>query len=187
MTFSSAQLGKEEQPLWFCLKAQPKHEHVAAVSLRNILRVETFSPRLRFRKPTKRGAVWFVEALFPGYLFARFNYRDFHRQVQYAPGISSIVHFGDRVAVLDEPAIAMMRQLGGDDEVVIIDPEFHVGDTVQIVEGAFRGLEAVITQLLPARDRVKVLLDFLGRQIEAEVQAPKVITSVAPREIKMGR
>lgn len=187
MTLSSVQLGKEEQALWFCLKTQPKHEHLAAVSLRTLLQVETFSPRLRFRKPTKRGAVWFVESLFPGYLFARFNYRELHRQVQYAPGISSIVHFGDRVAVLDGPTIAALRQVGGDDEVVIIDPEFHVGDTVQIVEGAFQGLEAVITQLLPAKDRVKVLLDFLGRQIEAEVSAPKVIASVEPRAMQIGR
>lgn len=187
MTLSSVELGKEEQALWFCLKAQPKHEHLASVALRTVLGVETFSPRLRFRKPTRRGAVWFVEALFPGYIFARFNYRELHRQVQYSPGISSIVHFGDRVAVLDEPTIAMLRTVGGDDEVVIIDPEFHVGATVQIVEGAFQGLEAVITQLLPAKDRVRVLLDFLGRQIEAEVPSAKVIASVTPRAVQIGR
>ncbi|MHA3771563.1 transcription termination/antitermination protein NusG [Verrucomicrobiota bacterium sgz303538] len=187
MTLSSAQLGKEEQPLWFCLKAQPKHEHVAAAALRNILGVESFSPRLRFRKSTKRGAVWFVEALFPGYIFARFNYRDLYRQVQYVPGVSSIVRFGDRVAAIDESTLAGLRKLSGDDEVIIFDPELRVGDAVQIVEGAFQGLEAVVTQLLPARDRVKVLLDFLGRQIEAEVQSPKVITSTGPRETHLGQ
>ena len=186
MTLSSAQLGKEEQPLWFCLQAQPKHEHLAAVGLRAILGIESFSPRLRFRKPTKRGAVWFVEALFPGYIFARFNYRDLHRQVQYVPGVSSIVRFGDRVAAIDDATLAGLRQLSGDNEVIVFDPELHVGDTVQIVEGAFRGLEAVVTQLLPAKDRVKVLLDFLGRQIEAEVQSPKLIASAGPREIHLG-
>ncbi len=186
MTLSSAQLGKEEKALWFCLKAQPKHEHLAAAGLRTVLGVEAFSPRLRFRKPTKRGAVWFVEALFPGYLFACFNYRDLHRQVQFSPGISSIVHFGDRVAVLNEDTVAALRKLGGDDEVIIFDPQLHVGDTVQIVEGAFQGLEAVVTQLLPGKDRVKVLLDFLGRQIEAEVQSPKIIASASPRAAQVG-
>lgn len=173
--------------MWFCLKAQPKHEHVAAASLRTILGVESFSPRLRFRKSTKRGAVWFVEALFPGYIFARFNYRDLYRQVQYVPGVSSIVRFGDRVAAIDDATLARLRKLSGDDEVIIFDPELRVGDTVQIVEGAFQGLEAVVTQLLPAKDRVKVLLDFLGRQIEAEVQSPKVITSTGPRETHLGQ
>src|SRR5687768_3738086 len=119
MTRSSVQLGKEESPLWFCLKAQPKHEHLAAAALRSMLSIESFAPRLRFRKPTKRGAVWFVEALFPGYLFARFNYRELHRQVQYAPGVSAIVHFGDGVAVVDETTITTLRQLSGENEVVI--------------------------------------------------------------------
>ncbi|RYD79875.1 MAG: hypothetical protein EOP84_12560 [Verrucomicrobiaceae bacterium] len=126
MTLSSAQLGQEEKALWFCLKAQPKHEHLAAAGLRNVFGLESFAPRLRFRKPTKRGAVWFVEALFPGYLFACFNYRDLHRQVQYSPGISSIVHFGDRVAVLDSETVAALRKLSGDDEVIVFDPELQV-------------------------------------------------------------
>ena len=187
MTLSSSQLAQEEKALWFCLKAQPKHEHIAAAGLRNILGLESFAPRLRFRKATKRGAVWFVEALFPGYLFARFNYREFHRQVQYSPGISTIVHFGDRIAALDSQTITALRQLGGDNEVIVFDPQLHVGDTVQIVEGVFQGLEAVVTQLLPAKDRVKVLLDFLGRQIEAEVQAPKIIASASPRTTHLGQ
>ena len=38
-----------------------------------------------------------------------------------------------------------------------------------------------VTQLLPAKERVKVLLEFLGRPVEAEVSVPKVLPTISPR------
>src|ERR1051325_6523310 len=48
---------------------------------------------------------------------------------------------------------------------------------VQFIEGPFQGLEVVITQLLPARERIRVLLEFLGRSVEMEVPAGKVLAA----------
>ncbi|HEY2171380.1 MAG TPA: hypothetical protein VGJ30_17270, partial [Candidatus Angelobacter sp.] len=52
------------QPIgsWFCLKAEPKREHIAAACLRQIFEVEVFCPRVRFRKSSARGLIWFVES-----------------------------------------------------------------------------------------------------------------------------
>jgi hypothetical protein len=52
VTQSSASLGLVAEPVWFCLKAQPKREHLAATALRRQFAIESFSPRLRFRKMT---------------------------------------------------------------------------------------------------------------------------------------
>src|SRR6266566_5595998 len=82
VTQSSALLALLDEPIWFCLKAQPKREHLAAIALRRQFGIECFSPRLRFRKMTNRGPVWFVEAMFPGYLFAKFVYSKQHRAVE---------------------------------------------------------------------------------------------------------
>ena len=49
------------------------------------------------------------------------------------------------------------------------------GDNVTITAGAFAGLEAVITQVLPAKERVKLLMEFLGRKIEAEVECCRIL------------
>src|SRR5215210_6897967 len=94
MTYSTAQLSEIKTPLWLCLKTQPKQEYIAATGLRREMQVECFSPRLRFRKNTRRGAVWFVEAMFPGYVFAHFVYLEQHRRIQHANGIRGIVRFG---------------------------------------------------------------------------------------------
>lgn len=175
MTHSRDQLARAENSFWFCLKTQPKHEHIAAVGLRRQLDVPCFSPRLRFRKATRRGAVWFVEAMFPGYLFAQFVYRLQHRAVEHASGIQAIVHFGDNLATVDDDTVLALQERAGDEEIVTIDPEIEVGESVKIAEGPFQGLEAVVTRVLPARERVRVLLEFLGRPVETEISTPKVL------------
>ena len=96
VTQSSASLALLDEPFWFCLKAQPKREHLGAMALWRQIHIECLSPRLRFRKITQRGPVWFVEAMFPGYLFAKFVYSRQHRAVESSHGIRGIVHFGDR-------------------------------------------------------------------------------------------
>ena len=178
---SATQLLQQRDPLWFCVKTQPKNEHLAAAALRRHMSLECFSPRIRFRKNTRRGPVWFTEAMFPSYLFARFVYPEQHKQVQYAPGVSTIVRFGSQVATVPDTTIVSLRAASGDEEVIVFDPELRVGDPIRIAEGAFQGLEAVITQVLPAKERVKVLLTFLGREVEAEIHLPRVVPAVSPR------
>lgn len=177
MTHSRAQLALSDLPLWFCLRTQPKQERLAATTLRRQLEIPCFSPHLRFRRATRRGAVWFVEAMFPGYLFAQFVYPTHHRRVQHSSGIQGIVHFGDYVATLDPEVVAALQERAGKEEIVTIDPEIRVGQSVKIAEGPFQGLEVLVTRLLPARERIRVLLEFLGRSVETEISTPKVVPS----------
>jgi transcriptional antiterminator RfaH len=186
MTFSTDQLFQDNDARWFCLKTQPKHEHIAAATLRRRLGLETLAPRIRFRKATQRGSVWFVEAMFPGYLFTRCVYRDTFRSVQVTPGVRGFVRFGDGVAGIESRVISELQKLLVDEETVTFEPELSVGARVKITEGAFHGLEAVITQLLPARERVKVLLNFLGREVEAEVTGPRLLPAQSPRSGSLG-
>ncbi len=160
---------------WFCLRSQPKHEHIAAARLRQFAGVEVFCPRLRARRPTRRGAVWFVEAMFPGYLFARFSLLEHYRRIKHSPGVTGILQFGQRFATLADEALEPLRERVGETETIVVNPEVRPGDAVQIVEGAFRGLEAVVLHVLPTKARLKVLLDFLGRSIEAEIHEPAVL------------
>jgi transcriptional antiterminator RfaH len=78
-----------------------------------------------------------------------------------------------------------MRSLLGEESVYVFDPEMKVGDAVQITAGAFQGLEAVVTQLMPGKERVKVLFEFLGRQTVAEVESGKLLHMTPAREATM--
>lgn len=155
---------------WYCVRTLPKHEHIAAGHLRALSAVAAvFLPRLRFRRKRRSGLVWVTEALFPGYLFARFELATSLRLVQATPGVSGVVHFGRQWPTVPEPVMTALRQEFGSEEVRDCASSFAPGDPVQIGAGAFQGLEAVIKQVLPARQRVVVLLEFLGRQTAVEL------------------
>jgi transcriptional antiterminator RfaH len=177
VTQSSISLALVPEPVWFCLKTQPKREHMAAIALQRQFGVECFSPRLRFRRMTQRGPVWFVEAMFPGYLFAKFVYSTQHRAVENSHGIRGIVHFGDHLATLPENIVVALQSRVGAEEIVTLDCSIKVGHPVQIIEGPFQGLTAVVTNFLPAKERIRVLFDFLGRSMEMELSMTKVLAA----------
>src|SRR5580704_14219005 len=94
------------QSAWYCLRSQPKHEHIAAAHLRLLQDVTVFCPRIRFKRATRQGLVWVTEAMFPSYLFAHFELAEMHRQVRYAHGVTDIVQFGGRYPTIEDPALA---------------------------------------------------------------------------------
>lgn len=171
-----------EDPVWFCLRSQPKHEHIAAAYLRQIDGVEVLCPRIRYRKDTVRGPTWFNEALFPGYLFASFEFQTQFNKVRYAHGVSAVVTFGGRYPIIDGETIFFLRGADNRGELHVIPERYTPGDKVRIVEGAFRGLEALVTQVMPAKDRVRVLIEFLGRSTEIEMKVGQVLHTEPGRQ-----
>ena len=166
---------------WFCLRSQLKHEHIAAAHLRRA-GIEVLLPQIRFKKATARGPVWVTEVLFPNYLFARFNWRESLRLVHHAPGVSKVVSFGSHWPTIPEESIHELRETVGDSEVHVISETVQPGEHVQISGGVFHGLKALVTQVFPAKERVRVLLEFLGRQTAVEIGADALVREEAPRK-----
>ena len=171
------QAAHETSPVteWFCLCAQPKHEHIAAAHLRQLPGLEVFLPRIRFKRATVRGAAWTTEALFPGYLFARFTWPADLRAVQHACGVRGVVHFGDRWPRIDGKVIAELRTSLGTEELHIVDDSLSPGDVVRVAEGSLRGLLAVVSPVQSGRNRVAVLMEFLGRQTMIKLPAAALV------------
>jgi transcriptional antiterminator RfaH len=170
------------QPInsWFCLKTQRKREHIAAACLRRLAEVEVFCPRVRFRKPTTRGPVWFVESMFPGYLFARFDFATCHRLVSQRPGVIGFVQFGERLALLPDRIINEIRTRTGPEELVEVAPSLEAGRSVRIVQGPFQGLEALVTRVISARERVEILFEWMGRSLLAEARVADLLPLTDP-------
>jgi transcriptional antiterminator RfaH len=169
------------RPRWFCLRSQSKHEHIAARHVSRLEGVGAFLPRIRFRRTRRQGPVWVTEALFPNYLFARFTWQTQVRLVRHAPGVSDVVHFGDRWPAIPDEVMHELRSRFADDSVHVIREPLSPGDEVKISGGAFHGLAGVITRVMPARERVAVLLEFLGRQTAVEVPADSIIKEAEAR------
>lgn len=168
-------------PQWYCLRSQSKHEHIASRHVSQVAGVETFLPRIRFRRTRRQGPVWVTEALFPHYLFARFNWSAQLRLVRHAPGVSDVVHFGNRWPTVPDDAMNELRARFADGSVYVLGDSLSPGDEVKVSGGAFHGLAGVIARVMPARERVAVLLEFLGRQTAVEIPAGSVIKQAEAR------
>jgi transcriptional antiterminator RfaH len=92
------------------------------------------------------------------------------------------VHFGARWPVIQESVIEDLKLAVGGEELHTITNVLQPGDAVEIGEGAMRGLQAVVSRVIPSRQRVAVLLDFLGRQTTIEVPAAFLIKEGNARE-----
>jgi transcriptional antiterminator RfaH len=160
---------------WFCLRTQSKHEHIAAAHLHTEAGIEVYLPRIRFKRATRRGPVWFTEALFPNYVFARFDLATCFRRIHHARGVQGVVHFGDRWPAIPDEVIADLRATVGDAEIHVVPDVFSPGELVNVSGGAFHGLKAVVLRVMPARERVAVLLEFLGRQTAVELPAENLV------------
>jgi transcriptional antiterminator RfaH len=160
---------------WFCLRSHPKHEHIAAGHLRQIEEVEVFNPRMRYTRATRLGPVTVTESMFPNYLFARFDWQTMLNRVHYAPGVSGIVHFGSKWPTVPDQAIEEIRRVLGTGGVHVISNELAPGDSVSVSGGVFHGLNAIIRQVMPGKDRVLVLMDFLGRQTAVELNVQAIV------------
>ena len=157
---------EKSEAQWFALRSQVKREGLAAKSLRQLEGVEVFLPQIRYRKSTRRGPVWWVEALFPGYLLAKFDATELARAVSYAQGVSKVVSFGGVPVPVDEHWIETLRaevaKLENEDGLVTIQPELGVGDQVEINSGPLQGAEGTVTEIRPAKERVSLLIEFMG-------------------------
>jgi len=154
---------------WFCVRAQPKGESLAARLLAGLPGLEVFLPRIKYSRAGRTGTRWVTEALFPGYLFAKFDLRKSLRTIHYCPGVSCVVHFGSHWPTVPERVVEEIHRALGEEEIKTIGQVVRPGDEVEILTGPLLGLTAVVERFMPARQRVAVLLEFLGRQSSVEL------------------
>jgi transcription antitermination factor NusG len=151
---------------WYVLQTNRNKERLAQLALgqRNIT---TYLPRIvQWPAPPVGSA---IAPLFPGYLFIRVGLDDCAR-VGWTPGVKAFVTFGGGPATIDERAIEFLREREGADGLIHCEP-LPAMQEVRIINGPFRGLTAVVERCLPARERVRVLLQLLSRETAVELPA----------------
>lgn len=159
---------------WYCLRTQTKREHIAASMLSKSMDIEVFSPRLSQIKKTRAGKKRFVEAMFPGYIFARFKYAEQYRQVMHSQGVTRIVEQADRRVVPDQ-VIEELKASIPEGVIEAPDPSIEPGAQIEFVSGSLKGLNGKVLAALPSGQRVQILLDFLGREVQIETDASDIL------------
>lgn len=153
---------------WYALYTKPRME----VHVGNLLRskgIEVYVPTI---KVTRRRRPPVERPFFPRYMFARVDLEAIGLSaIRWTPGLTAIVGFGggpvavpDRVVALIKTRLAEMEEHG-------YGGRFRSGDRVRITEGPFRDFEAIFDRPLSGEERVRVLIDLLGRLTACEIEA----------------
>lgn len=152
---------------WYALYTKPNREHQVNALLQG-QGIETYLPTVqcKARRRDRPDRVVF----FPCYLFARVDFEVTPRSaIDWMPGVQRIVRSGDRPTVVADEIVESIRlRLMGIKEVH--HQLFKQGDRVRITSGPLRDLEAIFDQSLSGNDRVRVLLDMLGRGTAVEIE-----------------
>jgi len=99
--------------------------------------------------------------------------------LQFTNGISSLVHFGIRIPTVENSTIEELQNCFDNFETMPVLDHISPADEVSVVDGAFAGMNAVVLRVLPARRRVQILLDILGRPTPVEVDRASLMVTGA--------
>lgn len=168
-------MSESPQERWYCFTTQPKREHIAATSIKVRVGIKAFCPRIAYRKKTKRGIVRFVEPLFPNYIFVFCEINQHLRHILSMQGVKTVVKYGERIPYLPSSFIDELARHFPEEIKEMKDPEIKPGQEVLLTEGPFKDLRAIVESYAPTTDRIRVLLELLGRDISVEITADKVL------------
>ncbi|HAV62486.1 MAG TPA: hypothetical protein DCY13_09000 [Verrucomicrobiales bacterium] len=176
---------KAQERAWFCVRTRPKNEHIAAARLRELGQIDVFNPRIRFKRPRGRHTMWVTEALFPGYVFAKFNWRDHLKLVHYTNGVTGVVHFGYQYPIIDQQVITEWQNVLGEEEMALVEDIPQPGEEVLVTGGAFKGTLAQVVRVTDSKRRIAVLMEFLGRQVMMELSRDQYVRPQARGKISL--
>jgi transcriptional antiterminator RfaH len=145
---------------WYLIRTKPAKERWVRDQLSPRL-PEVFLPMLKARVPRWGRLTMSVAPLFPCYLFARFDLQIKYFEIKYLAGVTGMVSAGPDPIVVAESIISEIRARGINDVVEIPEVPFNSGQLVRVVEGPFRGFEAIFERYLSSTERVAILLNTI--------------------------
>ena len=152
---------------WYVIRTEPQADYLAAEELERA-GFETFFPRIKRVSPKKGPA---DGPLFPGYLFLRWDLEaEGKPSLRRAPHVSGWVSFDGVVIPVPDEAIAELA-----DRVEAVNMNgglwrrFKPGDQVYVASKTIQGLAQVVEEGKSPQARVRVLMEFMGGLVPAQV------------------
>ena len=164
---------------WHLLMTKPREDERAEQHLLN-QGYDIFRPLIRQFRISRGRQVAKTEPLFPRYIFIHLDDALSNwAKIRSTRGVSQLVRFSDLPAVVPEEIILLLQaqcQAGNVLDTTVSQPYvFKPGDNVEITEGSFRGLQAIIAEQ-KGEDRVLLLLTLLGTEQTLEIPINQVKT-----------
>jgi transcriptional antiterminator RfaH len=152
-------------PYWSVAQTESQREDVAARFLKQN-DYETYVPRI----VVKTGARSRIVPLFPAYVFVRIIDRWW--TIRWTVGVLRVLMADKQPAAINDNVIVAIQKREGENGLVKL-PSLKSGQIVRIVRGSFADRVGVYDGM-DGRDRVRILLDLLGRSVPVSVRASEI-------------
>lgn len=153
---------------WFLLQTKSREELRAAENLGR-QEVETFCPMIRVEKIARGKRIEALEVLFPGYLFVQIGDTSVSAtSIRSTRGVSHFVSSGGRPIKVPSGLIEQLQRRVSEHEDQVMSSVPKVGEKMTIMDGPFRGLDAVFYQP-DGNNRALVLVTMLNQQVKASI------------------
>ena len=165
---------------WFLVYTKSGEENKAKKNIEN-QGFQVFLP-LVSALSKKSSELISIEPMFPSYLFIRVNIKkDNWTTIRSTKGVNYLVTFGKQIATVPSNVIEYIKSKTDKNDILsqnIFKTSFERGDGLIIKKGIFKDKEAIFLSNT-SKERVKVLLGLLNKQVMAEMPA----TDIGKKEI----
>jgi len=100
------------------------------------------------------------EILFPGYVFVNTSFENYSA-LKYTVGIKNVIKFGNNISFISQEDIKSMQIAEETSKIDPVAAQIEIGQEALISSGSLKGAMVKICSL-PSKERVSVLLNFLG-------------------------
>lgn len=156
---------------WFAVMVRPGQEKFASRALSN-RGYEEFLPLYRERRRWSDRIKEIELALFPGYLFCRFD-PQYRLPILTAPGVYGIISFSGIPHPIDDAEVSRVKALVRDGKNPKPWPYLKVGERVLIGAGPLAGIEGILVHV-KNEYRLVASVTLLQRSLSVEVDADSV-------------
>jgi transcriptional antiterminator RfaH len=153
---------------WYVIQTKSADEHRVETHLIN-QEIETFLPLLETHQYYNGKMIQRIKALFPNYLFVRFDLKLHYYRVKWTRGVSKILGTEDGPVSISEKVIQTIKGRVGTDNLVKLEEEWKEGDIVQITSGPFKELMGIFQKKISDNGRVRILLSLIGADIPVQI------------------
>jgi transcriptional antiterminator RfaH len=151
---------------WFLVQTKPQQETRALENLHQ-QGVNAFCPQVFVEKLSRGKRKVSKEVLFPSYLFVEFDQEVVSAlSINYTRGVNRIVSFGNASSQIPGQLISQLKERIDQSEQNMITELPEKGETLEVLDGPFRGLNAIFSQI-DGDSRAIVLITILSQKVKA--------------------
>jgi transcriptional antiterminator RfaH len=110
-----------------------------------------------------------LKALFPGYIFGKFDLEQNYPLVRWGKGVKCVLGFGGYPTPVSEEVVEIIKERTDTQGVVRVKQHFNPNDVVRIKAGPLKDLLGIFERWVSESERVRILLNLIGYQPAVEM------------------